>query len=651
LISAGEVGATFRITDEASGVLQRLADEFNRLQGPIDKLKESLAGIGGAEDGPLAKLREQFGLVGKSGTEASGIITEAFGKVDGAVDGTIGRVNALKESLAGAAREAEALKIPGMGGFGGGGMGGGGEEGHGGRGGLMRQLEQHGAGPAHFASSLIGGPAGAVIGGGMLGYEWFKEAGSVAQAENNLRLAGVSDAGVKQADAEAGNYAQFGMSKLEALNAIRATMGPLNVAGGTDTGVDAATSLLPTMAKFSQLARSMKGEGGGDASAQMYELIKGGELRNKLSPEEMGKFIEDYSQVYEGTGGKVDPKMYYQGLKYAKSAGGFFSDDFVKNYLPGIEAEEGGSTAGTMLMTSASAFLGQRFKKPALGELRHMGIYDENDKLQNQDQLVENPFKWMQETFMPALVKAGFTTQDQQIGEVEKLTSRNSAEVAALLGIRPGNVERTAAAIGRSDTLDDATKKIGDNDPLASMAKVQAGMGNLAAAFGGPFIPSITGGLSSLANALNWTASLTKPHLGPDGKPLMLDSAHDETPDWLRSFATPSSSADKEAILGHQIAGRDPRSPSSGPLAYSPSIAAPPSVTVAPALTVSTLPVTVNVDNGGLFGKVTSYVDAKISAALSGVASSFQSGAQNSPSFHDSRMSPPTTDMGGIGHN
>jgi hypothetical protein len=62
--------------------------------------------------------------------------------------------------------------------------------------------------------------------------------------------------------------------------------------------------------------------------------------------------------VYEGTGGKVDHKMYYHGLKYAKSAGGFFNDDFVKFKLPGIEAEEGGSTAGTMLQTMASAFLG-----------------------------------------------------------------------------------------------------------------------------------------------------------------------------------------------------------------------------------------------------------------------------------------------------
>jgi hypothetical protein len=196
VIEVGTVGAVFTIRDDASAALERLAAQFNSLQGTIDKIKESMSSIGAAEDGPLAKLREQFAQVGKAGEDASSIITGSFGKVDGSIDGTIGRVNALKESLAGAAWEAEALKIPGM--------GGGGEEGHGGRSGLMHHLEQRGGGLGHLASGLVGGPAGAAIGAGVVGWEWFKEAGSVAQAENNLRLAGVSDAGVKQADAEAG---------------------------------------------------------------------------------------------------------------------------------------------------------------------------------------------------------------------------------------------------------------------------------------------------------------------------------------------------------------------------------------------------------------------------------------------------------------
>jgi hypothetical protein len=239
MISAGEIGAVFRVDDQASAVLQRLADEFNRLQGTIDAIKESMSSIGAAEDGPLAKLREQFAQVGKAGEDASGIITGAFGKVDGSIDGTIGRVNALKESLAGAAREAEALKIPGMGG---GGFGGG-EEGHGGRSGLMQHLEQHGGGLGHFASSLIGGPAGAVIGGGMIGYEGFKQAFSVAESENNTRISSVSDDKIREADDAAGNYSRYGMSKLQALEAIRMGMVPLNRLGGSkDEGVDAATT-------------------------------------------------------------------------------------------------------------------------------------------------------------------------------------------------------------------------------------------------------------------------------------------------------------------------------------------------------------------------------------------------------------------------
>jgi hypothetical protein len=568
----------------------------------------------------------------------------AFGKVDGAVDGTIGRVNALKESLLSVAREAESLKIPGMGGFGSGSRGE--SEEHGGRGGLMRHLEQQGGGIGHFASSLIGGPAGAVIGGGMIAYEGFKQAFSVAESENNMRISSVSDDKIREADDAAGNYSRHGMSKLQALEAIRMGMVPLNRLGGSkDEGVDAAMGVLPQVAQFQQLASAMKGEeGGGEATKQLFELFKGDELRNKLSPADAQQFIKDYAQVYEGTSGKVDPKTFYQGLKYSKSAGAQFSDDFVKYYLPGIEMEEGGSTAGTMLMTSASAFLGQRFKKPALGERRQMGIYDENDKLQNQDQLIENPFKWMQETFMPALVKAGFDTKDKQVAEVEKLTSRNSAEAAVLLGINPGNVERTAQSIRQADTLNQASAAITGNDPMAAMRASEAGLANLATALGGPFIPQITGGLSNLANALNWTAGLTKTHIGPDGKPLTLDSAHDETGDWLRSFATPSSAADKEAMHGHQISGRDPRSPSSGLLAYSPSIAAPPSVTVQPALSVTTLPISITVDNGGMLGAVTKLVDARITAALSGLAGMFKSGAGNSSAGFDGRSAPSTPD-------
>jgi hypothetical protein len=656
VIEAGTVGAVFSIRDDASAALERLAREFNELQVSIDKIKESMASIGAAEDGPIARLREQFAQVGRAGEDASGIIMGAFGKVDGAVDSSIQRVNALKESLAGAAREAEQIKIaPGMGG---GGFGGGGSGSHeGGRGGFWNRLDHHVTQAGGDMASIVGGPLGVGLGVGVLGAEAFKQSFSVTESENNMRIAGVSNDKIAEADAIAGNYSRYGMSKLQALEAVRMGMVPLNRLGGSkDEGVDAAMGVLPTVARFDQLARAMHGEEGGDATKQLFELFKSDELRNKLSPGEAQKFIEDYAQIYTGTSGKVDPKTFYQGLKYSKSAGAQFSDEFTKYYLPGIEMEEGGSTAGTMLMTSASAFLGQRFKKPALGELRQMGIYDDHDKLQNQDRLIENPFRWMQETFMPALVKAGFDTKDKQVGEVEKLTSRNSAEAAVLLGINPGNVERNAQSIRQADTLNQSSAAIFANDPMAAARAVESSMANLASAFG-QSVPSITGGLNNLAGALDWMAHINNaPWLkGMDdfikdhsimGNKTATDPGADARAELFRKL-NPTGAIGSGGNSGPHGLAMIPNEPS---IAAHAAISAPPvNVNVQPAVAMTTLPVTINVDNGGLFGKVTSYVDARISATLSGLKSAFNSSANNSSAGFDGRSAPSTPD-GSIMH-
>ena len=177
--------------------------------------------------------------------------------------------------------------------------GGGAEHGGGGEWNFMKQhLEQHGGSMGHFASSLIGGPAGAAIGAGVITYEGFKQAFSVAESESDMRIAGVSDDKIKQADAEAGKFGMYGMSKLQALEAIRMAMGPLNSdPTSSDTGVDAGMGVLPSIAKFDAVARALKGEEGGDATKQVFELFKADELRNKLSPAEAQKFIEDYGNL------------------------------------------------------------------------------------------------------------------------------------------------------------------------------------------------------------------------------------------------------------------------------------------------------------------------------------------------------------------
>jgi hypothetical protein len=517
VISAGEVGAIFTIKDDASGALSRLAGEFDKLQGSIDNIKKSLESMGGAMGGPIDKLREQLGLTAEKGDAAAKSIKDAFElNIGSAVDGAKSKLAELRASFDETASKAREETWGNLGGPGGGGRrgGGGGEEephegGHGGRSHFMQHLQSHGGLMGGLGADLIGGPTGAMIGGGMVGYEGFKQSFSVQEAENNMRVAGVTDPKIAEADAIAGNYAKYGMSKLDALEAIRLGMVPLNRLGGSkDEGVDAAMGILPKIAEFHQIAGAMKGEeGGGEATKQLFELFKSDALRNKLSPAEAHKFIDDYEQVYMGTSGKVDPKTFYQGLKYSKSAGMNFSDDFVKYYLPGIETEEGGSTAGTMLMTTASALQGRRMKKPALAELEEMGIYDKNKQLVDADLQLQNPFEWFQKDMMPAMLKAGFDTKDKQMEFLERIFNRNAAETGALLGINPGNVERTAQSIKQTDTGAQASAAIFANDPMAAARAVEASMANLASNLG-QSVPGITGGLNNLAGALDWVAHI-----------------------------------------------------------------------------------------------------------------------------------------------
>jgi hypothetical protein len=65
MISAGEVGVIFDVKDAASATLQRIADQFNQIQGIVDRITASVDKIGGADGGLLrvrlrTAIREQF---------------------------------------------------------------------------------------------------------------------------------------------------------------------------------------------------------------------------------------------------------------------------------------------------------------------------------------------------------------------------------------------------------------------------------------------------------------------------------------------------------------------------------------------------------------------------------------------------------------
>jgi hypothetical protein len=271
-----------------------------------------------------------------------------------------------------------------------------------------------------------------------------------------------------------------------------------------------------------------------------------------------------------------------------------------------------------------------------------MGIYNPDDTLKDADLEVKNPFQWMQQNLLPAMKAAGFSTKEQQLEFLERVFNRNAAETGALLGVNPGNVERTAASIKRSDSLNDATTKIDANDPYASLSKAFASLKDLGAALGGPMIPSVVTGLNGFAAALGFaTSAVTSTHKNPDGSPEMLDSAKDSTWAWLKS----QSGLDKAAAAtlpsnaaGRSFLGRDPRSP--GP--QSGSAYTPPSAPVvnanvtAPLTGVATVNITNHADVTGLVSTIMSSVKGQIEGIFRGMGSA----GTNGDSGHDGRASP-----------
>jgi hypothetical protein len=156
--------------------------------------------------------------------------------------------------------------------------------------------------------------------------------------------------------------------------------------------------------------------------------------------------------------------------------------------------------------------------------------------------------------------------------------------------------------------------------------------------------------LNAFAGALTWaTDGISKTHLGPDGKPEMLDSAKDSTWAWLKSVIAPTANATAlpSNAAGRNFLGRDPRSPQAGTLAYTPP-SAPVSVSVsAPLSGTATVNVVNNVNVMGLVETILS----KVKGEIEGAFKSLGSAGTNSDSGFDGREHPAMPDhFHGGGH-
>jgi hypothetical protein len=249
-------------------------------------------------------------------------------------------------------------------------------------------------------------------------------------------------------------------------------------------------------------------------------------------------------------------------------------------------------------------------------------------------------------------------------GEEDWLTNvfgnRNAAQMAMTLAEQKARLGRGAQAADNAADSHTAAANVRNGDPNFGVAQFEAALSNLAATMGNLAMPAIVTSMQQLAAAAQSATAALK----------YIGDLNDKSKQFLKpldALAHPRQSGSVyEGDMGASIADAlHPGPGASGPHGVvGPQKSGPGGWSNMGSFAAPNVAVTANVNatlSGkaeAVFGAVTVQVEGLggaiaglIKAGAGSLAGSFQSAAQNSPSFHDSRMSPPTTDMGGIGHN
>lgn len=103
MITSYEVGAVFRIGDQASPNLLKISELLTRVQTQITGIKEGFAGLGGADVARISRslltLDRRFAASGQSAVKASDAIIASFAKADTSIGATASAVARLNTEL------------------------------------------------------------------------------------------------------------------------------------------------------------------------------------------------------------------------------------------------------------------------------------------------------------------------------------------------------------------------------------------------------------------------------------------------------------------------------------------------------------------------------------------------------------------------
>lgn len=342
---------------------------------------------------------------------------------------------------------------------------------------------------------MLGGYTGVYM-AGVLGREAFTAASEGRRVQAEAKFAGLSDVERGKIDARANELSErFRLQKSQIFEVMKE-------ASLSMPSTDDALAVSEEMTRAFLVLSNMIGPEGAIGGLRAFN--KAMDNIEKVTPEEYRYGIENYMKAQQIIGRDMDPGAFAQAIKYARTGGKVFGDEFLFQWLPMIIAESGGSDAGTQLRAGFDQFIVGRASKQALKNQRDIGIRGEDNRLVGQDDFTKNPITWVYDHLLPALKAKGVDTENETelarvVGELTNNRLSSDLIMRALLSFEQYRrlvAKRLPNAAGL-----DAADQVQDLNPFAAYQGFKDSLKNLSDAV----LPmeAISAGLNSFADVIN----------------------------------------------------------------------------------------------------------------------------------------------------
>lgn len=316
-----------------------------------------------------------------------------------------------------------------------------------------------------------------------------------------------------------------GMSPLEV---ARATQEAWRIAGsvGTSSVAEVAKSIKELRMVFGETAEAIDhaekvtkgkaiidnvlGHGKGD---QVFDMAKAAELKGvSMDPAKFDQMLDAFVKVANASGGKVLFSDFLSTFKYGRAATAGWDERFIGGILPTLIQEfktsggaGGAGGPGNALMSAYQAVVGGVMTNKAAEEFAALKLVDPKKIIRTttgsikgirpggiagSDMFQADPFQWVQDYLLPALIKKGITSPEGQREAVAHLfTNRTAQQVMSMFVTQQGRFLKDEELIHGAKGME-SYEIMSRESPTMKMEKFTKAWENLMTALGVPLVDS-----------------------------------------------------------------------------------------------------------------------------------------------------------------